>query len=77
MSPYITGKINAQSCAAVLCHGAASHIEYLVTTHSRLPGWSSSDMSVRRRFRDFVTLADLLKVGAGHQTAGHWLRLGG
>eukprot|EP00878_Enallax_costatus_P015821 GHUV01016579.1.p1 GENE.GHUV01016579.1~~GHUV01016579.1.p1 ORF type:complete len:284 (+),score=85.93 GHUV01016579.1:312-1163(+) len=40
----------------------ASHIEYLVTTHSRLPGWSSSDVSVRRRFRDFVTLADVLKV---------------
>lgn len=40
---------------------AASHIEYLVTTRSRLPGWSSSEVAARRRFRDFVALAELLK----------------
>eukprot|EP00879_Flechtneria_rotunda_P002097 GHRR01002277.1.p1 GENE.GHRR01002277.1~~GHRR01002277.1.p1 ORF type:complete len:327 (+),score=115.19 GHRR01002277.1:235-1215(+) len=39
----------------------ASHIEYLVTTRSQLPGWSSPEVSVRRRFRDFVALAELLK----------------
>jgi hypothetical protein len=40
----------------------ASHIEYLVTTRSSLPGWSAPEVSVRRRFRDFVSLAELLKV---------------
>lgn len=44
---------------------AASHIEYLVTTRSRLPGWSSSEVAARRRFRDFVALAELLKVAQG------------
>eukprot|EP00775_Hariotina_reticulata_P008356 gene8356-8540_t len=39
----------------------ASHIEYLVTTRSSLPGWSAPEVSVRRRFRDFVSLAELLK----------------
>lgn len=39
----------------------ASHIEYLVTTRSRLPGWSAPEVSVRRRFRDVVALAELLK----------------
>lgn len=41
---------------------AASHVEYLVTTRSRLPGWSAPEVAVRRRFRDFVALAELLKV---------------
>lgn len=47
---------------------AASHVEYLVNTHSRLPGWSNADVSVRRRFRDFVTLAELLKVGKNKES---------
>ena len=47
---------------------AASHIEYLVTTRSRLPGWAVPEVAVRRRFRDFVSLAELLKVR--HRAAG-------
>ncbi|KAF6260499.1 hypothetical protein COO60DRAFT_1684872 [Scenedesmus sp. NREL 46B-D3] len=39
----------------------ASHIEYLVTARSSLPGWSQPEVSVRRRFNDFVGLAELLK----------------
>ncbi|WIA09894.1 hypothetical protein OEZ85_010108 [Tetradesmus obliquus] len=39
----------------------ASHIEYLVSSRSSLPGWSQPEVSVRRRFNDFVGLAELLK----------------
>jgi hypothetical protein len=41
------------------------HVEYLVTTATSapggLPGWRAPTVSVRRRFRDAVALADLLK----------------
>jgi hypothetical protein len=47
--------------------GAASHIEYLVTTRSSLPGWAQPEVSVRRRFNDFVGLAELLKVRSAQQ----------
>jgi len=39
----------------------ASHVEYLVSTRSSLEGWSPAEASVRRRFKDFVALADVLK----------------
>jgi hypothetical protein len=45
----------------------ASHIEYLVTTRSSLPGWAQPEVSVRRRFNDFVGLAELLKVRSAQQ----------
>lgn len=51
------------------CVATASHVEYLVTTRSRLPGWSAEEVAVRRRFRDFVALAELLKVT--HSSAQH------
>ncbi|GBF95905.1 sorting nexin 2A-like [Raphidocelis subcapitata] len=37
-----------------------SYVSYLVVTRTTLPGWPS-EVSVRRRFRDFVALADLIK----------------
>jgi hypothetical protein len=48
---------------------AASHIEYLVTTRSSLPGWAQPEVSVRRRFNDFVGLAELLKVRGGSRSS--------
>jgi hypothetical protein len=45
--------------------GGGTHVEYLVTTATSaaggLPGWRAPTVSVRRRFRDAVALADLLK----------------
>jgi hypothetical protein len=45
--------------------GGGAHVEYLVTTATSapggLPGWRAPTVSVRRRFRDAVALADLLK----------------
>ena len=41
------------------------HVEFLVTTATSapggLPGWRAPTVSVRRRFRDAVALAGLLK----------------
>jgi hypothetical protein len=33
-----------------------------VTTRSSVEGWAPAEASVRRRFKDFVSLADVLKV---------------
>eukprot|EP00884_Botryococcus_braunii_P021551 jgi/Botrbrau1/807/Bobra.0352s0004.1 len=40
----------------------SNYISYLVVTHTSLPSYPQKTMSVRRRFRDFVALADLLKL---------------
>jgi hypothetical protein len=55
-------KLSPRTTAVFVCLTTASHIEYLVTTRSQLPGWSAPEVAVRRRFRDFVALAELLKV---------------
>jgi hypothetical protein len=59
------------SVVLLLLSHTASHIEYLVSTRSQLPGWSAPEVSVRRRFRDFVALAELLKVSSGEALPGH------
>lgn len=38
-----------------------SYIAYLVTTHTALPGFSKPEVHVRRRFKDIVSLSDVLK----------------
>ncbi|EIE22906.1 hypothetical protein COCSUDRAFT_66447 [Coccomyxa subellipsoidea C-169] len=38
------------------------HVTYRVSTSTSLPTFSRPEVTVRRRFRDFVALADLLKV---------------
>lgn len=58
---FITVSEPVKKEAAGMLGMKASHIEYLVTTRSQLPGWSAPEVSVRRRFRDFVALAELLK----------------
>ncbi|CAH8312652.1 unnamed protein product [Eruca vesicaria subsp. sativa] len=40
--------------------GGSSYITYLITTRTNLPDYGGSEFSVRRRFRDVVTLADRL-----------------
>jgi hypothetical protein len=59
---YLHDFEDPRSAACLAWCAAASHIDYLVTTRSRLPGWSAPEVAVRRRFRDFVALAELLKV---------------
>jgi hypothetical protein len=59
-----------------------SHVEYPVTSSSALPGWPAGQVAVMRRFKDFVSLADVLKVtagagrggggGGGHHRAPNW-----
>lgn len=39
-----------------------SYVSYMVVSKSSLPGWAGCEVSVRRRFRDFVSLADIIKV---------------
>ncbi|KAL9247708.1 hypothetical protein vseg_021112 [Gypsophila vaccaria] len=40
--------------------GGHTYVTYLITTRTNLPGFGGGDLSVRRRFRDFLTLADRL-----------------
>ncbi|KAL0736398.1 hypothetical protein Bca4012_012608 [Brassica carinata] len=40
--------------------GGSTYITYLITTRTNLPDYGGSEFSVRRRFRDVVTLADRL-----------------
>jgi len=42
-----------------------SYMSYAVASKSSLPGWSPFEVTVRRRFRDFVSLADMVKVRRG------------
>ncbi|KAI8464908.1 MAG: hypothetical protein J3K34DRAFT_438762 [Monoraphidium minutum] len=38
-----------------------SYVTYAVTSRSELPGWAAGGTSARRRFNDFVALADMIK----------------
>ncbi|EEF46032.1 sorting nexin 2B [Ricinus communis] len=43
-----------------LVPGGNTFVTYLVTTRTNIPGFNGSEFSVRRRFRDVVTLSDRL-----------------
>lgn len=43
--------------------GSNTYVTYLITTKTNLPDYGGSDFSVRRRFKDVVTLSDRLSEG--------------
>ncbi|KAF8118743.1 hypothetical protein N665_0002s0056 [Sinapis alba] len=49
-----------QDTASSMLSGGSTYITYLITTRTNLPEYKGSDFTVRRRFRDVVTLADRL-----------------
>lgn len=49
-----------QDTASSMISGGSTYITYQITTRTNLPGYGGSEFSVRRRFRDVVTLADRL-----------------
>eukprot|EP00252_Welwitschia_mirabilis_P027006 TRINITY_DN908_c0_g1_i1.p1 TRINITY_DN908_c0_g1~~TRINITY_DN908_c0_g1_i1.p1 ORF type:complete len:585 (+),score=130.44 TRINITY_DN908_c0_g1_i1:292-2046(+) len=49
-----------QDSAGSLVPGGNTFVTYLICTQTNMPEFPSTEFSVRRRFRDFVTLADRL-----------------
>uniref|UniRef100_A0A1J3DVG8 Sorting nexin 2B n=1 Tax=Noccaea caerulescens TaxID=107243 RepID=A0A1J3DVG8_NOCCA len=49
-----------QDTAGSMISGGSTYITYQITTRTNLPEYGGSEFSVRRRFRDVVTLADRL-----------------
>ncbi|GAQ79708.1 Sorting nexins and related PX domain-containing proteins [Klebsormidium nitens] len=49
-----------ESAGSSLVPGSGTYVSYKVTTKTNLPGYKASEFAVRRRFKDFVVLADRL-----------------
>uniref|UniRef100_A0A1J3IBR0 Sorting nexin 2B n=1 Tax=Noccaea caerulescens TaxID=107243 RepID=A0A1J3IBR0_NOCCA len=49
-----------QDTASSMISGGSTYMTYQITTRTNLPEYGGSEFSVRRRFRDVVTLADRL-----------------
>ncbi|KAG8633885.1 hypothetical protein MANES_18G145569v8 [Manihot esculenta] len=49
-----------QETSNSLVPGSNTYVTYLIATRTNIPGFSGSEFSVRRRFRDVVTLSDRL-----------------
>lgn len=49
-----------QETSNSLVPGGNTYVTYLITTRTNIPGFNRSEFSVRRRFRDVVTLSDRL-----------------
>ncbi|XP_060208631.1 sorting nexin 2B-like isoform X2 [Lycium barbarum] len=52
-----------ESSSASIVPGSNTYVTYLITTKTNLPDYGGSDFSVRRRFKDVVTLSDRLSEG--------------
>ncbi|XP_050217050.1 sorting nexin 2B-like [Mercurialis annua] len=49
-----------QETSNSLVPGGNTYVTYLITTRTNIPGFNGSEFSVRRRFKDVVTLSDRL-----------------
>ncbi|XP_055812827.1 sorting nexin 2B-like isoform X2 [Solanum dulcamara] len=49
--------------SASIVPGSNTYVTYLITTKTNLPEYGGTDFSVRRRFKDIVTLSDRLSEG--------------
>ncbi|KAJ8562520.1 hypothetical protein K7X08_011811 [Anisodus acutangulus] len=49
--------------SASIVPGSNTYVTYLITTKTNLPDYGGSDFSLRRRFKDVVTLSDRLSEG--------------
>lgn len=56
----VTDPEKVQEPGSSLVPGGTSYMTYKFTTHTNIPSYLGSDFTVRRRFRDVVTLADTL-----------------
>lgn len=57
---YVSDPQKEQDLSNSLVPGGSSYFTYLITTRTNLPEFSGTEFSVRRRFRDVVTLSDRL-----------------
>lgn len=56
----VTQPQKTQEGGASIVPGGSNYVTYLVTTKTNIPEFRGTDFTVRRRFRDVVTLADRL-----------------
>eukprot|EP01018_Ginkgo_biloba_P028072 Gb_22447 [translate_table: standard] len=63
-SEYLRVKVlqpqKEQEIATSLVPGGSTYVTYLISSHTNIPEFGGKEFSVRRRFRDVVTLADRL-----------------
>lgn len=57
---YVSDPQKEQEMSNSLVPGGSTYVTYMVTTKTNVPEFGGSEFSVRRRFRDIVTLADRL-----------------
>ncbi|XP_042508337.1 sorting nexin 2A-like isoform X2 [Macadamia integrifolia] len=56
----VSNPVKEQETTNSLVPGGNTYVTYLITTRTNMPDFGGSEFSVRRRFRDVVTLADRL-----------------
>ncbi|XP_042510432.1 sorting nexin 2A-like [Macadamia integrifolia] len=56
----VSNPVKEQETSNSLVPGGNTYMTYLITTRTNIPDFGGSEFSVRRRFRDVVTLADRL-----------------
>lgn len=56
----VSNPVKEQETSNSLVPGSNSYVTYLITTRTNIPEFGGSEFSVRRRFRDVVTLSDRL-----------------
>lgn len=56
----VTQPQKTQESGSSIVPGGSNYVTYLITTKTNIPEFRGSDFTVRRRFRDVVTLADRL-----------------
>lgn len=56
----VSNPVKEQETSNSIVPGSNSYVTYLITTRTNIPEFGGSEFSVRRRFRDVVTLSDRL-----------------
>lgn len=56
----VSDPLKEQELTNSLVPGGSNYVTYLITTRTNLPDFDGTEFSVRRRFRDVVTLSDRL-----------------
>ncbi|KAK4374991.1 hypothetical protein RND71_005668 [Anisodus tanguticus] len=59
----VSDPLKEMESSASIVPGSNTYVTYLITTKNNLPDYGGSDFSVRRRFKDVVTLSDRLSEG--------------
>lgn len=59
----VSDPLKEMEASTSIVPGSNTYVTYLITTETNLPDYGGSDFSVRRRFKDIVTLSDRLTEG--------------